>query len=70
MLRFAFIAALSIQALPSLAQQPAYPSGPVSLVVPFGPGGGTDLIGRLFAKPFAAALGGSVAVMNRPGAGT
>ncbi|HEY0295779.1 MAG TPA: tripartite tricarboxylate transporter substrate binding protein [Bordetella sp.] len=55
--------------LPAMAD-PSYPSGPVTLVVPFGPGGGTDLIARLFAKPFAQAIGGSVIVRNHGGSGT
>lgn len=64
---FLWIAAT--HAPPTLAD-PKYPSGPVSIVVPFGPGGGTDLIARLFAKPFSQELGDSVIVKNRAGAGT
>ncbi|MEO3388398.1 tripartite tricarboxylate transporter substrate binding protein [Mesorhizobium sp. CAU 1741] len=47
-----------------------YPSDTVSIVVPFGPGGGTDFIARAFADKFAQNLGGTVVVDNRAGAGT
>lgn len=52
------------------AASAAYPAGPVSLVVPFSPGGGTDLVARVFAKPFSQELNGSVVVRNHGGAGT
>jgi len=47
-----------------------YPAGPVSIVVPFGPGGGTDLIGRIFAKSLSKVLDSPVIVRNHAGAGT
>ena len=43
---------------------------PIVLVVPYPPGGTSDLLGRLIGQQFAAALGRSVLVENRPGAGT
>ena len=52
------------------AQAQEYPKGVVKLVVPFPPGGPTDVVGRLMAQKLAEAWNGSVIVENRPGAGT
>jgi tripartite-type tricarboxylate transporter receptor subunit TctC len=58
--------ALSLLAVAANAQ--SYPSKPITFVVPFGPGSGSDLIARIIGQRLAAALGQSVIVENKPGA--
>jgi len=61
------VAALSAFAATALAQ--SYPSQTIRLVVPWPPGGATDVIGRLMAQSMAPRLGQAVIVENKPGAG-
>ena len=50
------------------AQPGAYPAKPVKLVIPYPPGGGTDITGRAMAQKLSEFLGQSVVIENRPGA--
>ncbi len=50
------------------AQQDAFPARQVQIVVPFPPGGATDLMARLLTEPMQRALGQAVIVENRAGA--
>lgn len=62
--------ALGMVLAASAAQAAGYPDKPVTLVVPYPPGGATDVIARLIAEKLPAAWGQQVIVNNRPGAGT
>jgi len=59
----------ALGALPAMAAQD-YPSRPVTLVVPYTPGGSSDVIARTLAEALRKDLGQTVIVENKPGAGT
>ncbi|MDQ2185592.1 tripartite tricarboxylate transporter substrate binding protein [Alcaligenaceae bacterium A4P071] len=48
----------------------AYPDRPIKMIVPFPPGGGTDVVARVVGKRLAEVLGQAVVIENRPGAST
>ncbi|HVZ51043.1 MAG TPA: tripartite tricarboxylate transporter substrate-binding protein, partial [Pseudolabrys sp.] len=74
--RFAYLFAVALAAfaLIGAAKSPAladdFAAQVTRIVVPFAPGGGTDIISRTLAQEMAKQLGGTVIVENKPGAGT
>ena len=54
--------------LPMAAWAQAYPSKPITLLVPFPPGGPTDLVARVLAKKMSEQIGQSIVIDNKPGA--
>ena len=56
-------------AWPIAAGAQTYPSHPITLIVPYPPGGGVDAMGRLVAQKLSLALGQQFIIENRPGAG-
>jgi tripartite-type tricarboxylate transporter receptor subunit TctC len=62
--------ALVVAVLPVRQARAIYPERTVRIVVPFAPGGGTDVVARTLADAMAKDLGASVIIENKPGAGT
>src|SRR5437879_8484100 len=63
------LALLALCCSPLLVAAQSYPAKPITLIVPFPPGGSTDIIGRIAADGMARALGQPFVVDNRGGAG-
>ena len=55
--------------LPLTALAATWPERPITIIVPFQPGGASDSLGRVLIKPLTEALGKTVVIENRPGAG-
>ncbi|WER48638.1 tripartite tricarboxylate transporter substrate binding protein [Cupriavidus sp. WKF15] len=62
------LCATVLGAMPALAWSDTYPNKPIRMVVPFAPGGATDVVARLISQKLGEALKQSVVVENRPGA--
>ncbi|HET9652807.1 MAG TPA: tripartite tricarboxylate transporter substrate binding protein [Usitatibacter sp.] len=69
-IRRLFLAALAALLLPAHAQESAeaYPAKPIRMIIPFAPGGGTDLTGRAIAQKLSEMWGQPVVVENKAGA--
>jgi len=63
----AVVLGLCAQVLPAAAQD--YPNRPITMIVPYPPGGGVDVMGRLMGQKLSLALGQQVVIENRGGAG-
>ena len=64
-----FIVAAALLAAPSIAQAQAWPSRPITVIMPFAAGSGTDLLARALAQDLGERLGQQFVVDNRAGAG-
>jgi len=64
-----FMAVILLTGAATRAPGQDYPARPVTIVVPFTPGGGTDILARLFGQRLEQRLGKSFVIENRPGAG-
>lgn len=65
----AFAAAACLLQAGGATAQP-YPSKPIRLIVPFGPGSGSDILARILAEPLTQALGQPIIIENKPGNNT
>lgn len=65
----ALLGSLGMASMPALAAKPNYPTGPVNIVLPFPPGGSTDVVARVIADKLSKKWGQPVTVDNRPGGG-
>jgi tripartite-type tricarboxylate transporter receptor subunit TctC len=68
-MRLVVLLLLTLGHILTVAAQEAYPSRPLRFILPFPPGGGTDILGRLIAERLSANLGQPVVIENRGGAG-
>ena len=61
--------AAALPAVPHIARAQAYPTRPVSMIVPFPPGGGTDVAARIVGEHMTRTLGQQIVIQNLTGAG-
>lgn len=63
-------AAMGLTTVGGVARAQAYPNRQIRIVVPYGPGGGTDILIRMLAPAVGASLGQTLVIENKPGAGS
>jgi tripartite-type tricarboxylate transporter receptor subunit TctC len=63
------LGALACIVSPSITQAQSWPDKPIKLIIPFAPGGTTDILGRILAQQMTTILGQNVIVENKGGAG-
>ena len=68
LLTLSFLASIAVPTGTLLAQESAYPSKPINYIIPFPPGGPTDVAGRVMGEALGKVLGQSVVVENKSGA--
>ena len=61
------LAALLLATASSLAMAQTWPSKPIRMVIPYPPGGPTDILGRIVAQQLEGRLGGGPAATSQPG---
>jgi tripartite-type tricarboxylate transporter receptor subunit TctC len=64
-----FLTAIAVGTLAGFGSAIAYPTKPITLIIPFPPGGSTDIVGRIIGEGLSKELGQPVVVDNRGGAG-
>lgn len=63
------VAAAALALAATGAQADGYPERPITMVIPYGPGGATDISARTIAEPLGKAVGSTVIMVNKTGAG-